>query len=275
MIIGIAEDTDDLREPMKLFWECGGHKVATARDGQEAFALALSLKPDLILMDLCMPIMNGFDAAPHIRQSPETSAIPIVGISGYLGDKVWCHRALAAGVNECVAKPVNSAALDDLLSPVLAATKPAMTFGKSVAIGTHVSRAPQEHIRIRSTLNKMWIWEHLTSDGHVVNSSPQFLSKEDCGADAVNQELPVIGLARKRRGKTAHAAKPSPVSVSPECVATLVKTTAGLWHWRIVSSNGEEVSRSKRYFLTLRDCERDVRSSAQPADEPLKVRVHS
>ena len=107
MLVLITEDLEDLREMTKMLLESDGYSVATASNGLEAVAVALTHSPDIILMDLHMPVMDGFAATQELRRRAETRDIPIIAVSAYLHEKAWCDRAMAAGVNECISKPLD------------------------------------------------------------------------------------------------------------------------------------------------------------------------
>lgn len=111
MIILVTEDEDDTRELMKLLLEHHGHEVDTAENGKQAIRAATERVPDVILMDLRMPVMDGFAATQTLRALPQTQAVPIIAVSAYVGDKEWCDRAKASGANECIGKPVSYDAL--------------------------------------------------------------------------------------------------------------------------------------------------------------------
>ena len=111
MIILVTEDEDDTRELMKLLLEYHGHEVDTAENGKQAIRAATARVPDVILMDLRMPVMDGFVATRRLRALPATHAVPIIAVSAYVGDREWCDRAKASGANECLGKPVNYEAL--------------------------------------------------------------------------------------------------------------------------------------------------------------------
>lgn len=85
-------------------------KVITATNGLEAVAKALSEKPDLILMDVVMPEMNGFQATRKIKKNPDTAGIPVIIISSkdQETDKVWGKRQ---GADEYLTKPIQEAEL--------------------------------------------------------------------------------------------------------------------------------------------------------------------
>jgi two-component system cell cycle response regulator DivK len=114
----VAEDNDDVRLMMRTLLEMKGYGVLEASDGPETVSLAQGSHPDLILMDLQLPRLNGFAVARAIRQHEQSSAVPIVVVSGHDPDR---HRtlALAAGCNGYVQKPVNFDLLEELILNLL------------------------------------------------------------------------------------------------------------------------------------------------------------
>src|SRR5947209_10156988 len=109
----IVEDQDDIREIMRLTLQMKGCLVVEAANGQEAVDLAPRVHPALILMDLCMPVLDGYEATRRIHGQPELSDIPIVAVSAYC-DPNNRHRALDAGCVECISKPVDFGTIDGL-----------------------------------------------------------------------------------------------------------------------------------------------------------------
>ena len=87
-----------------------------AANGREAVDLSTERVPDLIVMDLDMPVMDGFTTMGHLRSKPETKAVPVICMSGHLSQTDWRTRALEAGFTECLAKPVDWDALPALLA---------------------------------------------------------------------------------------------------------------------------------------------------------------
>ena len=79
----IAEDHADLRQMAKFMVESFGYSVVEARDGFEALEEAKAVRPDLILMDIAMPLMNGITAAAMIRRQAGFEKVPIVAITAY------------------------------------------------------------------------------------------------------------------------------------------------------------------------------------------------
>ena len=83
-----------------------GYEVIVARDGSQGVAMARSETPALILMDLSLPELDGWEAPRQLKSSPETQAIPVIALSAHAmaGDR---DRALAAGCDEYDSKPVD------------------------------------------------------------------------------------------------------------------------------------------------------------------------
>ena len=101
-----VEDNDDNVYMLKMRLELlGDFEVLTAEDGQRGCEMAVTEQPDIILMDLQMPIMDGWEAARRLKSTPETSDIPIIGLSAHAlaGER---DKALAAGCDEFDTKPV-------------------------------------------------------------------------------------------------------------------------------------------------------------------------
>lgn len=87
-----------------------GYEVEVAGDGAVAVARAAELQPDLIIMDLSLPVMDGWEATRRIKADPATAAIPVIGFSAHAmtGDR---EKALAAGCDDFDTKPVEFARL--------------------------------------------------------------------------------------------------------------------------------------------------------------------
>lgn len=119
MVILVADDIEDTRHLMRLLLEMKGHAVLEAENGEQAVECALKEHPDLILMDLSMPVMDGLAATRRIREHGETALIPIVAMSSHLSDPVWRDRALRSGCNQCYSKPLDFDGLDGMLAVAL------------------------------------------------------------------------------------------------------------------------------------------------------------
>ena len=103
-LILIVEDFDDAREMYRDYLEFSGFRVETARDGVEGMAKARELKPDLILMDLSLPGIDGWEATRLLKADPETSHLLIVALSAH-ALATEGERARAAGCDGFIAKP--------------------------------------------------------------------------------------------------------------------------------------------------------------------------
>jgi CheY-like chemotaxis protein len=103
-VVLIAEDHQGIRQVTKLLVEEEGCFAIEAANGLEAFQAALSLKLDLILMDIEMPIMDGLEAARCLRHNDCTREVPIVAVTGH--DKQIRQKALDAGCNDFLEKPL-------------------------------------------------------------------------------------------------------------------------------------------------------------------------
>jgi DNA-binding response OmpR family regulator len=111
----IVEDFEDLRNLVSLYLCARGYEVLEARTGRTAIKIALSANPNLILLDLRLPDMNGLDVARELRKSPQIEHVPIVGWTADCGsrphEKVWRE----AGLADCVEKPVSMRELEAVI----------------------------------------------------------------------------------------------------------------------------------------------------------------
>jgi CheY-like chemotaxis protein len=114
----VVEDFDDTRLMMKMWLTKHGYRVLEAETGEEGVELAQKERPDLIIMDMMMPGMNGLDATQRIRQDRDLRQTPIVAVSAY-GVNEYRRLALAAGCNEYVSTPFDPGSLADLIKTLL------------------------------------------------------------------------------------------------------------------------------------------------------------
>ena len=104
----LAEDHRDSREAMRALLEAHGYRVIEAANGREAVERALEERPDLVLMDIMMPEMDGFEATRVLRSQEGTRALPIIAVTAMDGAQ---RLSLQAGVNDFVAKPIDTRGL--------------------------------------------------------------------------------------------------------------------------------------------------------------------
>lgn len=114
----VAEDDEDVLLLLTTRLVARGYRVVEARDGQETLELAKDVRPDIVLMDLQLPRLNGFAVARFLRQTDSLRNVPIVVVSAHDPAK---HRnlALAAGCNAYVQKPIDFDRLDELMTSLL------------------------------------------------------------------------------------------------------------------------------------------------------------
>jgi two-component system cell cycle response regulator DivK len=112
----IAEDNPDSRDALRSLLEAYGFDVLEAENGQEAVRKALRFRPDLILMDIMMPVMDGLNATRILRSSPEFRQVPIIALTAMSGAR---QLAIEAGCDEHLAKPVDIPAFLDTIRVLL------------------------------------------------------------------------------------------------------------------------------------------------------------
>jgi two-component system cell cycle response regulator DivK len=100
----VVEDTEDNRQILRDLLSHAGFELVEAGDGESGVALAAETNPDLILMDMQLPIVDGYEAARRIKANPALKQTPIIAVTSYAlaGDE---EKARAAGCDAYVAKP--------------------------------------------------------------------------------------------------------------------------------------------------------------------------
>jgi two-component system cell cycle response regulator DivK len=106
----VVEDHEDNRQILRDLLEHAGYDMIEAEDGEQALRAAASHRPDIILMDIQLPMLDGYEAARRLKSDPNLNAIPIIVITSYAlsGDE---EKAYAAGCDAYVAKPYDPIAL--------------------------------------------------------------------------------------------------------------------------------------------------------------------
>lgn len=102
----IIEDNEENRDALARRLQRRGYDVVMAGDGQQGVEMAKSEKPDLVLMDMNMPVLDGWRASELVRADPETRELPIIGLTAHAlaGDR---EKALQAGCSDYHTKPVD------------------------------------------------------------------------------------------------------------------------------------------------------------------------
>ncbi len=114
----IVDDESMVRALLRMMLVRAGFEVTEAEDGQDALHKIAEKKPDLILLDVMMPGMDGFAVCEHLRNDPQTSALPIIMLSAK-ADLASINRGLQVGATEYLSKPVPRDELLEHVSNVL------------------------------------------------------------------------------------------------------------------------------------------------------------
>ena len=114
----VVDDSITVRRVTQRLLERNGMRVLTARDGMDAVALLQDNVPDVILLDIEMPRMDGYEVAAHVRNDPRLKDVPIIMVTSRVGEK---HRARAIelGVDDYLGKPYQEAQLLDAIAPLV------------------------------------------------------------------------------------------------------------------------------------------------------------
>jgi len=100
----VIEDQEDNRAILRDLLNSAGFEVIEAHNGEDGVKMAGNVRPDLILMDIQLPVMDGYEATRRIKSDPELSAIPVIAVTSYAlsGDE---DKAKSAGCNAYISKP--------------------------------------------------------------------------------------------------------------------------------------------------------------------------
>ena len=114
----LVEDTEDNRFMMRRLLEMSGYRVIEAMNGEEAVKLARSESPQLILMDLSLPVIDGLAATRLIRKLPDCESTPIIAVSAH-DTSDFQSEAMDAGCNSYVTKPIDFNELEELIGKLI------------------------------------------------------------------------------------------------------------------------------------------------------------
>ena len=119
MTILVADDNPGNREVARLALEAVGYEVIEAADGQEAVELARSVLPALLILDIQMPVLDGYGVIGELRRDAQFAKTPAIAMTAYAmhGDQ---EKALAAGFTRHISKPVNLSNLRQVVAELLA-----------------------------------------------------------------------------------------------------------------------------------------------------------
>jgi len=120
----LVEDNEESRDGLARYLRRKGFEVLVAPDGQQGLEAARSGSPDLVLMDMSLPVLDGWEATRQLKADPRTRHIPVIALTAHAmaGDR---EEALAAGCDEYDTKPVEFSRLFGKIQALLAGAAPA------------------------------------------------------------------------------------------------------------------------------------------------------
>jgi CheY-like chemotaxis protein len=119
----VADDDQDSAESLALLFQLMGHDVRAAQSGLAAIDVAAEFRPDLIVLDIGMPGLDGYEVCRRIRQHDWAQTIVIAALTGWSRDEDR-DRSEQAGFNHFLVKPVDPKALEDLIAGLMRAARP-------------------------------------------------------------------------------------------------------------------------------------------------------
>lgn len=128
MTVLVADDNVDTRRVVRWMLERKGYAVIEAADGQQAVAAAVSHRPDLILMDLIMPVVDGFDAVRQVREHEELRGVPVIAMTARDAATLR-DRAEDLGFNQYLSKPLDFLRLNVVIEKLLGGAPPKPSTG--------------------------------------------------------------------------------------------------------------------------------------------------
>jgi CheY-like chemotaxis protein len=122
-VLLVADDDEDTRALFRTLLTARGHRVVEARDGAECLEAARTARPDLLMLDLRMPGLDGFEVMNRLRSDPSTAALPVLAITA-MAEATIQERALKAGCAGILVKPVSPREVMTLVERLLVRARP-------------------------------------------------------------------------------------------------------------------------------------------------------
>jgi two-component system, cell cycle response regulator DivK len=133
-LILVVDDNADTRELLALYFAQLGYAVVTAQDGEAGVAAALHHRPDIILMDLSMPRLDGVGALKRLKADPRASAVPVILLTAYPHHAIQ-QGALEAGASVFLTKPCLPEDVEQHVRRLLSGTSTARVTGEELCAG--------------------------------------------------------------------------------------------------------------------------------------------
>jgi len=111
----VADDNQDAADSLAMMLEMEGHEVRVARDGRAALSVAQTFRPDTALLDIGMPLLNGYQVAQALRREPWAAGITLIALTGW-GQESDRQKAIDAGFDRHLTKPIDPDTLESLMA---------------------------------------------------------------------------------------------------------------------------------------------------------------
>lgn len=119
----VVDDEPNILISLEFLMQQGGFEVMTAEDGEQALAHVQQGKPDLILLDISLPGISGFDVLEQLRQAPDTATLPIIMLTAH-GREVEREKGMALGADDYITKPFSTQSLVEKVNALLQENSP-------------------------------------------------------------------------------------------------------------------------------------------------------
>ncbi|MCA1772067.1 MAG: response regulator [Halomonas sp.] len=119
----VVDDEPNILISLEFLMQQAGFDVVTAEDGEQALAHVQQTKPDLVLLDISLPGISGFDVLERLRQSPDTATLPIIMLTAH-GREVEREKGMALGADDYITKPFSTQALVEKVNALLTGNSP-------------------------------------------------------------------------------------------------------------------------------------------------------
>ncbi len=148
-LILVAEDDESVRTMISRFLKKQGYEVCAAKNGQEALVVFAEESPELVLMDVDMPGMDGIEACARLQVDPASASVPIIMVTA-LADKSSVDQAFEAGAEEYITKPIHWAVLQQRIRRILSRTRAEAALREKTAYMDSILRS-STHLAIAAT----------------------------------------------------------------------------------------------------------------------------
>ena len=162
----IVDDTLSAREVLRGLLSGQGYNLAFAAGGKEALEKALELSPDLILLDVMMPEMNGFEVCQHLRADPHLSEVPVIMITA-LDDQESRLQGLEAGADDFISKPFNQLELQARVKTIIRLNR-----YRRLLVERSYLRQAEDEVYIRNQKLTLLNYEIITSAPNLDTKDP-------------------------------------------------------------------------------------------------------